>query len=132
MNMNVAERDEILFGGYDPEQYYGGIRHFNSDIATIKTLMSKDFIDPDDCQNYSPSAEEFVKIAETEGVDAAFGGYAVSPNRSDYRITITDITVEFDAGNTDLLIDMIGHLRYADEFNMSINNGKCQIYAWWD
>lgn len=133
MNKDINSRDMILFGEYNPEKYLGGIRSFDCcSLETIKTLLEKGFIDAEECQNCSPSTAEFIEIAETEGVDAEFGGYAVAISRGDYRVTITDITVEFDAGNIDLMIKMINELRYADEFDMSINGGICQIYAWWD
>lgn len=132
MNKNVVKRDELLFGGYEQEKYCGGIRDFDCLPETIQELLDKDFIDPEGCQNCSPSVKEFMEIAKTEGVEAEFGGYAVSPHREDYRVTITDITVEFDAANTALLIEMIGHLRYADDFSMDLCDGKWRIYAWWD
>lgn len=132
MNMDVIERDTIIFGGYDLEQYWGGIRQFDCTVETINELLEKGFIDAEECHNCSPSTADFIGIAETEGMEASLGGYAVSPERSDYRVTLTDITIEFDAKNTDLLVEMIGHLRYADEFDMSINDGVCRIYAWWD
>ena len=41
-NANVAERDTIIFGEYDPRKYSGGIRSFEGlTVEELKTLVQK-------------------------------------------------------------------------------------------
>ena len=91
LNKNYEERDTILFGGYDETQYTGGIRRFeNLDAVHLKKLIELKFIDNNDRQNMAPSTEKIMKfISRYKGYTVH--GYAVSPERDDYRISIEGV-----------------------------------------
>lgn len=126
MNKNVKRRDKILFGSADVDYKFGGIEHFRGiDCDTLEQLLEEDFIDPEECQNCSPSTEEFFEFMKRHPEFTAHG-YAVSPKRSDYRITIEGIESDEDCNNQEVLEDFIGLCRFADEFCIH------PPYAWWD
>lgn len=88
LNRNVKDRDEILFGDYDPDKYSGGVRHFsNLNVDKLTELIDNDFIEIDERQNLSPSTAEFYEFMQNHPAYMAHG-YATSNTRSDYRITI--------------------------------------------
>lgn len=127
LNNNVDERDMILFGEkYNKEKYFGGCRRFDDiTLEVLETLVEKKFIDLDECQNCSPTTEEFLEYLKDHNDFCVFG-YAISPDRSDYRITIEGISCEENFEDIDELIDFINRFRFADEFMVD------PPYAWWD
>ena len=126
MNKNVKRRDEILFGTADIDYKFGGTQYFRGiDCNILEQLLEEDFIDPEECQNCSPSTEEFFEFMKKHPEFTAHG-YAVSPDRSDYRITIEGIEADEDCNNQEALEDFIGLCRFADEFCIH------PPYAWWD
>ena len=125
MNMDIEKRDQIIFGEYDPKKYSGGIRYFNGmNASTLRKLIKDGFCDPESCQNCSPSNEEFLTFMEDN--DGYYvNGYAVSVDRSDYRVSIEAIKKEDGIGTKEELEDFVKFARGADEFD-------CSGYAWWD
>ena len=128
MNKDFNKRDEILFGVYNKDAYkYGGIRHFkNLDVDALKHLLDEGFIDPEEAQNDSPTTMEFYEFISAHPNFTAHG-YAVSPDRDDYRITLEGIEC-YESCDTKTIRDFIELCRFADE--LSVNDG-C-MYAWWD
>lgn len=131
MNDNYKERDRILFGEYDPDKYLGGIRRFqNIDVQTLNTLVAHNYIELSECQNDSPSTEEFLEYAKAHP-DIRFCGYAVSPDRDDYRITIEEVYQTLDG--IDEILEFVRYFRFADEFTIDeCANGLYEADAWWD
>lgn len=88
LNRNEPQRDEIIFGKYEPEKYLGGIRRFEDlTIGTLKKLEELGFVDILDRQNSCPTIRTIMKFMEEyPGYEAS--GYVVSRNRDDYRISI--------------------------------------------
>ena len=127
LNTNIKERDTILFGEYDPSAYkYGGIRHFEYlDYPTLQKLVDKKFIDPEGCQNYSPSTGDFLAFMEAHPEFTAHG-YAIGLNRDDYRITIEGIESDEIFSDVGTLEEFVGLCRFADYFCLN------PPYAWWD
>ena len=148
MNTNWAIRDEIIFG--KPLPWFsenddewemrkksgsfdingltlGGISHFeNLTLDKIKVLLEKDFIEGEECQNHSPSTNEFVKFVE-KYPQINFIGYAVSPERDDYRVTITGLVCKI--GVTEKLISEFESIfGNADEITVKKNYLRC----WYD
>ena len=132
LNMDVNRRDEILFGSYEPEKYLGGIRSFECNVETMRKLIDERFADPDETQNDSPSIGELMSAFEGTDIDVTFGCYAVSPERSDYRITIESADVSILETDYDNLCCIIESFRWADEFNIEHIGEKFYIHAWWD
>lgn len=126
MNKDVNKRDMILFGEeYNKDEYIGGARRF-SDITleNLKRLVDEDFISLYEAQNSSPTTEEFIDFMESHPGFTVFG-YAISPERCDYRITIEGIQSN-EMPDEETLIDFVSNFRWADEFEYD------PPYAWWD
>lgn len=134
LNKDVNRRDELIFGAYEPDKYSGGIRYFNCDVNLLRQLVEEKFADPSETQNNSPSIQDmldtFSDIADDTNVE--FGGYAVSPDRDDYRVTIESVDVFVPKENENELSMLVETLRYADEFSMDPTGDGFIIHAWWD
>lgn len=97
MNKNYQEREMILFNrAYDKEKYTGGCCWFNDlHLDKLSLLIDLHYANPKDCQNYAPSImeiKEFLQEMELRGfIGWTAHGYAVSPDRDDYRISIEGV-----------------------------------------
>jgi len=92
MNRDVARRDALL--GITGQHASGGIiRYEELDGARLATLIDEGFADPECTQNESPTIAEFLSFLR-EYPEARVYGYAVSPERSDYRVSIEGATVD--------------------------------------
>lgn len=130
-NKNAKERDKFLFGdGGKTERYkLGGIcRIPRMAAADIKYLLEEKYADPEERQNFSPTIKEFYDFLVSHPDFYAFG-YAVSPQREDYRISIEGVRCDKDIKVSEL-IDFVHFAKDADEsgFDTSANS----YYAWWD
>ena len=134
MNKDIERRDKILFGRYDPDKYFGGVRYFRARVDVIKELLEKDFANPHERDDDAPSIKEFVEIAETcDKADVVFEGYAVESNRDDYRITIDGVNVTIPDTEYRKITYMVVTCRDADEFIfVHQNNGTYFMRAWWE
>ena len=127
MNMDAKTRDELLFGEFDLDKYSGGIRRFEDlGYDDLKYLMEQRFISYGDYQNCSPCAGDIMHFMEDYTKFTAHG-YAVSPNRGDYRITLegVELTGEYDH---ETLLAFIEMFRFADEFDIE----PYRLYCWYD
>lgn len=125
-NKDVKTRDEMIFGRYEPSAYAGGIRRFEGlSLELVKKLIELKFINPDDAQNYSPTINGFIEYAE-DWEDYEFGGYVVSIDRDDYRVSIDSIEKSEPISKKEM-VAFVKMFRDADEF--SIEDG---LYAWYD
>lgn len=125
---NVDERDLILFGEeYNEDKYGGGCRSFSDlDVESLKKLIDMDFIDLSEAQNYAPSVEEIYYFMKDHPLVTCHG-YAVSPDRSDYRVSIEGIEY-CGAVTMEMLVDFVDMFKEADEFSVSTNG----LYCWYD
>lgn len=138
------ERERIVFGtDVDWDDATGGMerigalsRYMDSGISveTFSQLIEEGYVDPDGSQNRSPTMMELCEFGEQalqeyDGIDVVYGGYMISPNRGDSRITITSIDIEA-AGQIprDLLTDFAEEFGGADELRLDDN----VLSAWWD
>lgn len=129
MNMDITTRDTIIFGECDKSKYSGGCRRFKGiDVETLNELIDFDFLDPDECQNSSPTTEEFIIFMEQyDGYTAH--GYTIIDSRGDYRVTIEGIEKSSDdCISYDELIDFVDTFRFADELTVE----KFVLYCWYD
>lgn len=133
LNRDAEIREQLLFQQpYLEEQYAGGVRPFSQiGIGTLKKLLENHLIDPEDRQNFSPSAKEIIEFMEAYPFVKAHG-YAVSPKRDDYRISLEGVEWEKDRDGGELteemVIDMMQLFRFADEVSMTLDN----FYIWYD
>ena len=127
LNRDVNKRDMMLFGEeYDKAKYLGGIRRFGGlNAFRLSALLDAGFIDADEAQNDSPTTEEFLAFMKEHHDFTAFG-YAVCPERDDYRITIDGIESDVLFNTLDEVNDFFMLCRGADELTIT------PPYAWWD
>lgn len=131
MNKDYNRRDFIIFGEYDPSTYWGGCKRFTCTKDTMQQLIAEDFIDLDECQNDSPTTNEFMEYTE-DFEDVIFNCYAISPDRGDYRITIEGLDIEVADSDYDKITMLVENFRYADEFSFEhVPDAYC-LHAWWD
>lgn len=127
LNKDIKTRDEIIFDEYDPQKYVGGIRHYKElTYEQLEELDDKCFLDPEECQNYSPSIAEFMDFMKDHREFTAHG-YVVSDTRDDYRVSIEGL---FKFGNItyEETIEFVDMFRCADEFTCT----KEELYCWYD
>ena len=106
------------------------IQHFDRlSLKTLKILLEEGFVDPQETQNCAPSVDEMYMIGqelEALGAEVTFHGYAVSPNRDDYRISLEG--VEITRASPNATLRFVHAFRSADEFNVGAGYGYC----WYD
>lgn len=127
LNKDIKRRDEIIFGAYEPDQYnFGGTRDFkNISIATLKQLIDENFIDVDSVQGSSPTVQELLDFAEKwKDSQYEFSGYVVSDERTDYRVSITEI---WGYGTYETFIE---EDEFEDLASDATDHGR--KYAWWE
>lgn len=128
-NKDYESRNEIIFGDKDTDSksWLGGTRRFESlSLKQLNALIQNDFIDLEDCQNYSPSVGDFLDFMKKYPAVVAHG-YAVSHKRDDYRVSLEGVS--FGGKVTmKMLLDFVYLCRHADEFHAS----EEELYAWWD
>jgi hypothetical protein len=125
LNPDSTRRDEILGLKWNDE--FGGISTFEGiTLKQVETLLSENFIDPQNTQNESPTAEQFIDFMRKYPVAQAHG-YAVSPTRDDYRVTIEGLYVPCADVTVQLLRDFVSLCRDADKLQISGD-----LYSWWD
>lgn len=127
-NKDYVSRDKLLNLNVDwnTDKTFGIKRFEEIDVKTFETLIVQNFIDPSNSQNASPTAKEFFQFMCRYPSVKAYG-YAVSPKRNDYRITIEGIYVLNKDITPSLKKDFMNFCKNADE--ISTNNG---LLSWWD
>ena len=132
MNLNkqkVNDRDMILFNELYDEQKYsmGGIRKIESILfEDYVDLLRVGAIDPYDRQNDAPCADEIMKFVWAHPNFYAFG-YAVSPQRDDYRVSIEGVACTEEYSLQDVW-DFFEVFPYPDELTIQ----KGLLRCWYD
>lgn len=123
-NKDDKRRCEIL--GFTPD-YKGGYSGFGAiNIAQLNMLLDEKFIDPNECQNESPSTMEFKEFME-KYPEVTAHGYIIGLDRSDYRVTIEGLEYDGDV-SMEMMEDFISNFRNADDF--ICNSGY--LFCWYD
>jgi len=130
LNKNHLRRDQIIFGDKTPE-YLGGVASFTGlTVKKLGELLRRNFADPEDCQNDSPSIKEFYEFAKKYShLSIGFHGYVVSPERDDYRVSIEGLEYMGHL-TTELAVDFTNLCRDADDFSVDTQQGF--LYCWYD
>ena len=125
---HVTQRDMILFGQpYDKEKYLGGVRRFTDfSYDDYEALLNLGVIDPDDCQNQAPSVFAIAGFLRDHPNFCAHG-YAVSPDRDDYRVSLEGVECNGEYSLEDVW-DMCSVFLYPDELIISPGLIRC----WFD
>lgn len=128
------EREQLIFKrDYDPKYYRsGGVARIPSmNYETVKELVDKGFLDLSESQNLAPTTKVFMDFVLSHGKDNwIFHGYAVSPERTDCRVTIEGIESTGPLTSKDL-IDFLMMFRRADELDAD-DNKDGSAYCWYD
>jgi hypothetical protein len=127
-NHDAEQRDSIIFGDYKPEYYFSIARFEGLSFSALEKLVTLGFADPEDAQNDAPQIQEFLDFMRGHPTAMAHG-YAVSPSRDDYRVSIEGLYIAPKDMTVDLLEDFVAFCRFADDFSASMPDG---CYAWWD
>lgn len=123
------ERDRWLFGtDYDPGLYSGGTRYFELTADALREAVEKGYIDENERQNYGPTVREFLDFVSWSQINWSFEGYAVSPERHDYRMTVDAIFMEGECLSIEEICAFAEAFRSADEFTLA----PFEARAWWD
>ena len=125
---NVNQRDLILFSEpYDEKNYHGGIRRFESlSWLDLEELFRLNVVDGEDRQNCSPSVQEVREFMKEHPIFKAHG-YAVSPKRDDYRVSIEGV----QCGSGFDLDDVVAFFTvFHDPDELSVDRDG--IYCWFD
>ena len=132
-NLDVNRREQILFcQDFDKKNYWGGCRDFKCSPEIAKQLIEEGFLDPDSYQNSSPTAGDLLEYAEDYPGDIELTGYAISPDRSDYRTNLVGLNARIPDTDYDNLSRAIELLRDADEFTFSHHDNYYYLHTWWD
>lgn len=128
LNEDVNTRDNIIFGEeFNPEEYLGGIRHFERlGLKDLELLIEGNFIELEECQNDSPTTAEILEFIR-KYPKYTVHGYAVSPFREDYRVTLEGVEKDTSAESKEELEDFTKLFQLADDF---ITDGH--MYCWFD
>lgn len=99
--MAAAERDSIL--GISNASYdFGGIERFSGlDVGRLDALLAAGHADPYERHNEAPSIAEFREFLAAHPRFTAHG-YAVGPQRDDYRLSIEGVELRRNATSSEL------------------------------
>ncbi|NOU99319.1 hypothetical protein [Paenibacillus planticolens] len=128
-NMNYEERDKLLgiSGEWEVGSGFKSVRKFDFiNIGILKQLVDDRFIDPDESHNSSPSIEKIFNFM-TKYPRVLAKGYATSPLRRDYRVSLDTLFVPKSHVTMTLKQDFVEFCTRPNEFEM-----KGNLYAWWD
>lgn len=128
-NPDYERRDFLLGidGVWDENSAPGGIKSFGYiEVDILEILFRERFINPSGRQNESPTMQEFLDFMRKHSAAVAHG-YAVSPHRGDYRITIEGLRVPMNDATWELEQAFVEFCQSADEL---MTNGE--LYSWWD
>ena len=136
LNLDYKLRDQIVFDkeiDWVKEDKSGGTVSFPQlSIQKLNELKDLNFLELSECTNESPTIEEFMTfLTKWDSTYKIYAhGYAVSPNRGDYRITIAGITAESisEDFSKEFRTEFVNLLRFADDFTL---NDRV-AFVWYD
>ena len=127
-NRDVKRRDGILKEFFDKGNAYGRFRGLTTEV--MQQLIDEKFLDPEDNQNGSPTAGDFLDFMKEYPFVKAHG-YAIGIDRIDYRITIERLEADLPEDKDtkiEFIIDFVNRFHHADSLTLTENSA----YAWWD
>ena len=118
------ERYKLL--NANKEDGFGGCTHYDfANVETLKTLIQRGYLDPNEAQNDAPYVLEFIKFMEKYPEFEAHG-YIVDNERDDRRISIEGVRGYPQSAEAAEAFEDMFHR--ADEFNVS----EDEFYCWYD
>lgn len=131
LNKDYKERDQIIFGreitwGSDADTFGGTLQFEDLTLTQLEKLRDNRFLELDDAQNNAPTISRFMLfMKEHKGVLAH--GYAVSPTRDDYRVSIEGLEFCGEC-TTEMQLAFSRLCRSADEIEITGEH----LYCWYD
>lgn len=131
LSKDYKKRDQIIFRreiawGDSKETLGGTLRFEELTLEQLEELRDKRFLELSDAQNESPTIDQFlIFMQEHPGVMAH--GYAVSPTRSDYRVSIEGLVFEGEC-TTNWQLAFLKLCRRADDITITSD----RLYCWFD
>jgi hypothetical protein len=125
---NAKKRDEILapFTTESMTNGLGGVYHFTGVTAAVAAeLLRLRFLDPKERQNDAPEAKDMIRFIN-EHPGFTLHGYAVVPERDDYRVTFEG--VEFKGKYSESYLKDFVHM-FRDANDLIIEGG---LFCWYD
>ncbi len=131
-NTDHQTRDAIIFGTrLQWSEVFGGANNFYElTVDQLQQLINQGFASPIEKQNNSPMIAEFLtfaRIQASRGFEFTFEGYAISPFREDYRVSIDGIVFNGTCSNQ-LIAEFQDFVGSPDELDIKPN----YLRAWWD
>jgi hypothetical protein len=134
MKSDYRQRDLILKGFFDSKEYVGGTKRFSKlPLELLELLVLEDHADHNDRQNNAPSIRDliiFAKQMSEKGYYFFFNGYAVSPDRDDYRVSVDTINIKYYFDNSNHLNNKIIEKFFKDADEKDLDNGAMRF--WYD
>lgn len=88
LNYRQDTIDSIINESYDSD-WYGGLRSFQGiSLDQLQELIKSGYCDPTSKQNDAPNIGTMVDFFNSHDADVWFGGYVISEERDDSRISI--------------------------------------------
>ncbi len=128
----LRDRDEMIFGSYDEDMYFGGIRNFHGiSLETLTKLISCDYINLNETMNNSPTIREFYGFMSRYPGKFEAHGFV-----NDTDVVITGIeTINTEASEINMVIanDFWITFNKADRLMLDCHDGGCyNLFCWYD
>lgn len=114
-------RNQIL--GLKPQDYAA---FENVGLETLQRLVELKFLNPEETQNASPTAQEFMDFM-SDFPQCSAHGYAISRKRPDYRVTLEGLFCKAEDVTKDLRSAFSEEFADADELDVDHD-----LRCWWD
>jgi hypothetical protein len=128
------QRDLILKGFFTDKDYIGGSRRFsNLPLELLELILLENHTDHNEKHNNAPSIRDliiFAKQMNEKGYYFFFNGYAISPKREDYRVSIDTINIKYYFDNSNHLNNKIIEKFFKDADEKDLDNGTMRF--WYD
>ena len=128
------QRDLILKGFFTDKDYIGGSRRFsNLPLELLELILLENHTDHNEKHNNAPSIRDliiFAKQMNEKGYYFFFNGYAVSPRREDYRVSVDTINIKYYFDNSNHLNNKIIEKFFKDADEKDLDNGTMRF--WYD
>jgi hypothetical protein len=128
------QRDLILKGFFTDKDYIGGSRRFsNLPLELLELILLENHTDHNEKHNNAPSIRDliiFAKQMSEKGYYFFFNGYAISPKRDDYRVSVDTINIKYYFDNSNHLNNKIIEKFFKDADEKDLDNGTMRF--WYD
>jgi hypothetical protein len=128
------QRDLILKGFFTDKDYIGGSRRFsNLPLELLELILLENHTDHNEKHNNAPSIRDliiFAKQMNEKGYYFFFNGYAISPKREDYRVSVDTINIKYYFDNSNHLNNKIIEKFFKDADEKDLDNGTMRF--WYD